>query len=102
MHFYHLCYTNDVITMLEDCKIRAFLTVVQEGSFTRAAKKLGITQPAVSTQIAALEKNLGKVLFYRGPELSLTPSGEAFLSYAQRIQQAYDLANSAFEVSSSQ
>ena len=82
--------------MLEDCKIRAFLTLVQEGSFTRAARKLGITQPAVSTQIASLEKSIGQTLFVRGPQLTLTPAGETFLGYAQRIQKAYDLANQAF------
>jgi len=82
--------------MLKDCKIRAFLTLVQEGSFTRAARKLGITQPAVSTQIASLEKSIGQPLFVRGPQLTLTPAGETFLGYAQRIQKAYDLANQAF------
>ena len=82
--------------MLEDSKIRAFLALVQEGSFTRAARRLGVSQPAVSAQIAALEKAIGQPLFVRGPELSLTPTGEAFLGYAQRIQKAYDLANNAF------
>ena len=82
--------------MLEDRKIRAFLTLVTEGSFTRAAKKLGVTQPAVSTQIASLEKTIGQPLFVRGPELRLTPAGETFLGYARRIQKAYDLANEAF------
>ena len=82
--------------MLEDCKIRAFLTVVEEGSFTRAARRLGVTQPAVSAQIASLEAAIGQSLFERGTMLSLTPSGELFLQYARRIQQAYDLANATF------
>ena len=42
--------------MIEDCKIRAFLAVVDQGSFTAAARSLGITQPAVSSQIASLYK----------------------------------------------
>ena len=82
--------------MLEDSKIRAFLTVVDAGSFTAAAKRLGITQPAVSAQIASLEASVGFPLFKRVPSLALTPSGEVFLGYARRIQQAYDLANKAF------
>ena len=82
--------------MLEDCKIRAFLTVVEEGSFTRAARRLGVTQPAVSAQIASLEAAVGQTLFERGTTLSLTPSGELFLQYARRIQDAYNLANAAF------
>ena len=82
--------------MLEDCKIRAFLAVVEEGSFTRAARRLGVTQPAVSGQIASLESAIGQSLFNRGTVLSLTPSGELFLQYARRIQDAYDLANATF------
>ena len=82
--------------MLEDCKIRAFLEVEKERNFTKAAKSLGLTQPAVSSQIAALEEALGFELFQGGRELRLTPSGEVFLAYARRIQQAYDLTNNAF------
>ena len=82
--------------MLEDSKIRAFLEVEKERNFTKAAKTLGLTQPAVSSQIAALEDALGVELFQRGREVRLTPSGEIFLGYARRIQKAYDLANDAF------
>lgn len=82
--------------MLEDHKIRTFLTVVEEGSFTKAARKLGVSQPSVSSQIAALEQNLGFELFQRTPFLALTPTGEVFLGYARRIQAAYDLANETF------
>ena len=82
--------------MLEDSKIRAFLEVEKELSFTKAARAMGLTQPAVSAQIAALEDALGVELFQRGRELRLTPSGEIFLGYARRIQQSYDLANDAF------
>ena len=82
--------------MLEDCKIRTFLAVVEEGSFTRAARRLGVSQPAVSTQIAQLEASIGLPLFERGAVLSLTPTGQTFLGYARRIQDAYDLLNRAF------
>ena len=82
--------------MLTDCKICAFLTVVDEGSFTAAARRLGISQPAISAQIASLESSLGFPLFQRGRTLTLTPEGESFLPYACRIQAAYDLANDTF------
>ena len=82
--------------MLQDSKIRAFLAVADEGSFTAAARKLGVSQPAVSSQVLALEHVLGFALFERGTSLRLTPSGETFRDYARRIQQAYDLANQAF------
>ncbi len=82
--------------MLQDSKIRTFLAVADTGSFTGAARKLGVSQPAVSSQISALEQLLGFSLFERGAVLRLTPSGETFRDYARRIQQAYDLANQAF------
>lgn len=82
--------------MLEDCKIRAFLAVVDEGGFTAAARRLGLSQPAVSAQISSLESSLGFQLFLRGRSLALTPEGESFLPYARRIQAAYDLANDTF------
>jgi len=82
--------------MIEDCKIRAFLAVVDHNSFTAAARSLGISQPAVSSQIASLESSLGFALFERGRFLALTPEGESFLPYARRIQAAYDLANATF------
>ena len=84
--------------MLEDSKIRAFLEVEKERNFTKAARNLGITQPAVSSQIAALEDALGLELFQRGREVRLTPSGEIFLGYARKIQQAYDFTNNAFGI----
>mgnify|MGYP002622385983 CR=1 FL=1 len=82
--------------MLEDPLIRTFLTVVEKGSFTEAAKVLGLTQPAVSQQVARLEAQLGFPLFNRTPVLELTKTGELFLGYARRIQEAYDLANRTF------
>ena len=82
--------------MLEDSKIRTFLSVVSQGSFTAAARQLGVSQPAVSAQVASLEQALGFSLFERGRELVLTPQGETFLPYARRIQDAYDLANNTF------
>ncbi|MCA9001089.1 MAG: LysR family transcriptional regulator, partial [Planctomycetes bacterium] len=55
------------------------VTVADTENFTRAAERLGITQPSVSTQIKELESILGAQLFSRnGPRVALTPAGRAF------------------------
>ena len=51
--------------MLEDFRLRVFMAVAEEGSFTKAAASLGVTQPAVSQNIADLEKVTGQKLFER-------------------------------------
>lgn len=56
--------------------LRYFLTVAKEQSFTKAAEQLHITQPTLSRQLAALEKELGKVLFIRkGKSITLSEEG---------------------------
>jgi DNA-binding transcriptional LysR family regulator len=60
-------------------QIEAFERVAREGTFTRAAETLDLTQPAVSMRVTALEKELGGKLFERrGRGLQLTPLGECF------------------------
>lgn len=84
------------MTMLEDFRLRIFDTVVRLGSFTRAATELGISQPAVSQSMAELEKLLGVTLFLRSRKgLSLTPRGEEFRSYCNKILYWYDAAQRA-------
>jgi LysR family nitrogen assimilation transcriptional regulator len=64
-------------------QMQYFLCLAQEGSVTRAARQLNIVQPALSMQIAKLEKSLGRQLFDRASRgMWLTPAGEAL---AQRI-----------------
>jgi LysR family transcriptional regulator, nitrogen assimilation regulatory protein len=64
-------------------QMQYFLCLAQEGNVTRAARQLNIVQPALSMQIAKLEKSLGKQLFYRAARgVTLTSAGEAL---AQRI-----------------
>ena len=59
--------------MLEDNRIKVFLTVLECGNFTAAALKLGISQPAVSQNIAELERLLGVPLMERARgEIALT------------------------------
>ena len=65
--------------------LECFLAVADTGSFTRAAEKVGRTQSAVSQQIAKLEGQIGKELFVRGRNFTLTPNGEILLGYARQI-----------------
>jgi len=64
----------------------AFLAVAETGSFSRAAERLFLTQPAVSKRIAALEQELGSPLFDRiGRRVALTEAGRALLPRVRRI-----------------
>lgn len=83
--------------MLEDFKLKAFVTVCKTRSFTVAARMLGVTQPAVSQNVSELEKSLGVTLFVRTRgNISLTPDGEEFKKYADRILYWYDAADRRF------
>lgn len=65
------------MTDLDLRQIRYFLAVAQERSFTRAARRLGISQPALSRAIRSLEKTVGGELFVRKPRAAeLTDAGE--------------------------
>ena len=67
-------------------QIETFLAVVSARSFSKAARRLNTTQPAVSLRIQALETSLGKRLLDRTTrDVSLTPEGRAFLDYAERM-----------------
>ncbi|RUM38276.1 MAG: hypothetical protein DSY57_02780 [Desulfobulbus sp.] len=56
--------------------LRSFITVVQENHLTRAARKLHISQPAVSAHIKALEEEVGQALFFRTPSgMRVTTAG---------------------------
>lgn len=67
-------------------QIRTFLWVARMGGFRRAADKLHLSQPAVSTRIANLEQELRVPLFVRGPgDLVLTKHGSLLLSYAEQM-----------------
>lgn len=70
---------------MEIRQIEAFLAVIEEGNFTRAANHLNLTQPSLSTRIQQLEQSLGGDLFFRKQRpFSLTPLGELFRGYAER------------------
>ncbi len=77
-------------------QFEAYLTVVDEGSFTRAAQQLGVSQPGLSQQVAALERELGASLFARLPRsVSLTPTGRALLPHARACVDAAARATTA-------
>ncbi len=66
--------------------LRAFLLVAESGSFSEAAKKLHLTQPAVSKRVAQLEAQLNVSLFDRiGRRISITEAGEALLPHARAV-----------------
>ncbi|NMI01745.1 LysR family transcriptional regulator [Pseudonocardia acidicola] len=65
--------------------LRAFVAVAEERSFTRAAERLQITQPALSRTIAALERLVGAGLIWRNRRtVQLTAAGVRFLPHAHR------------------
>lgn len=71
--------------------LRAFVTVVETGSFTRAAALVGRTQPAVSLQIRRLEDQLRSPLVDRkGKGVGLTTEGAALLPQARRLLRLND------------
>lgn len=74
---------------LDTVTLQCFLAVAETQSFTKAASRVGRTQSAISQQIAKLENLIEKQLITRGRELSLTPDGELFLSYAKRIYELH-------------
>lgn len=67
-------------------QLRAFDAVAREGSFTRAAARLGITQPAVTLQVRGLEQGYGVALFHRrGRQVALTELGAALAGITRRL-----------------
>lgn len=78
------------MTFLE---IEAFLNIVKHGSFSAAAEKLFVTQPALGRRVRALEEELGYPLFVRAKgirHVELTKQGQAFISLAERWQALWN------------
>ncbi len=70
--------------------LRAFAAIHETGSFSRAAIKLGITQPTVSIRLRNLEEYLGFKLIDRQQGSALTPMGEPVLSQVKRVLAQLD------------
>ncbi len=73
-------------------QIRYFLALCEERSFTRAARRSGVSQPSLTNAIGALERELGGALFQRKPVIALTALGHAIQPYLQRIAETADHA----------
>ncbi|MBR2176461.1 MAG: LysR family transcriptional regulator [Clostridia bacterium] len=68
------------------------ITVSEEGSMNRAAEKLYITQPSLTSSIKSLEAEIGINIFLRtGRGMSVTPEGTDFLQYARQVYQQYEI-----------
>jgi len=80
--------------MLDPRRLLTFRAVARAGSFSAAARELSLTQPAVSQQVAALERELGARLLHRGPGgLSLTDAGALALEHADALAERLSIAD---------
>lgn len=70
-------------------QLKAFLETAETGSLSAAARKLGLTQPTLSRQVAAIERQMGVTLFERvGKAMALTPTGLELLEHARAMGAA--------------
>ena len=81
--------------------LKYFLAVAQEGNITNAAKRLHITQPTLSRQLADLERELGRQLYTRGHAgIDLTEHGTMLVAYASSIVDLADKAEADIKLPS--
>ena len=73
-------------------QIHYFLALCAERSFTRAARRSGVSQPSLTNAISALEEEMGGPLFRRRPLVALTTLGHAMHPYLKSIAQNADHA----------
>lgn len=79
-------------------QLMSFTTVVEEGSFSKAAKKLFITQPAISSQIKNLEHELGVLLIERSERgVILTEAGEILYNNSRIIINQYQVLHDSIK-----
>jgi DNA-binding transcriptional LysR family regulator len=80
-------------------RVLTFRAVAHQRSFSRAARELALSQPSVSNQVAALEREIGARLFDRQPGgLRLTREGEVLLEHADAIAERFQLADAQLAV----
>jgi DNA-binding transcriptional LysR family regulator len=78
-------------------QLRAFCYAAQTGSISEAAERVFLSQPTVSLQVQALEREMATVLFERrGPKIRLTPEGEILYHLAQPLVEGMDKLKEAF------
>jgi DNA-binding transcriptional LysR family regulator len=79
-------------------QLRTFIAVVDHGSFSEAARVLGISQPAVTMQIQALEADIAATLLDRGyRKVALTEAGRALLPHARTVIEELEDARESIE-----
>jgi DNA-binding transcriptional LysR family regulator len=72
-------------------QLECFVAIVEEGSFTRAAGRVGITQPSLSQHVRSLEEELGGAVLERLPRgVALTPAGRTLLPEARAALRAVE------------
>jgi|SRR5215204_2424258 len=76
-------------------RLFTFRAVAHQRSFSQAARELALSQPSVSNQVAALEREIGARLLHREPGgLRLTREGEILVEHADAIAERFELATS--------
>ncbi|MEH6471144.1 MAG: LysR family transcriptional regulator ArgP [Halopseudomonas sp.] len=71
--------------MIDYRQLQAFATVVETQSFAKAARRLHLTQSAVSQRVKQLEESLGQLLIIRAQPLSPTPAGQQLLRHYRQV-----------------
>lgn len=85
---------------MEIQQVRSFVEVARQKSFSKAASKLGRTQPTITAAVQALEKEVGTLLFERSNRgVMLTAAGHAFLESIGPILQSWEAAPAALRES---
>ena len=80
-------------TILELRQLRAFVAIADHGHYGRAADSVGLTQPAITQRIKALERELGTPLLTRSARgVNLTSAGQALIEHARRLLLIEDRA----------
>ena len=84
--------------MMNVTQLRAFVAVVEHGSFSEAARVMGLSQPAVTMQIQGLESDLGVTLLERHyRRIEMTEAGRALLPYARVVLGEMEAARAYIE-----
>jgi DNA-binding transcriptional LysR family regulator len=84
--------------IFETAQLRSLVAIVETGSFTKAASKVNLTQPAVSLHIKRLEDQLMRRIFERdGRKITLTQEGEVLCAFARKILALHSEAQNAFQ-----
>lgn len=81
-------------------QLRAFCFAARTGSISMAAEELFLSQPSVTLQIQALERDMGITLFERrGPQIKLTPEGEVLYQLSDPLVEGIDKLSESFSAS---